>query len=80
MDALPYDAPGEVSMVSITNEQRQRVMTIFRQTVNTMGNVRGPEKAAYKSIVKDLEPIAAEIRVPPWLILQVLKEEVQGIA
>lgn len=45
-----------------------------------MGNVRGPERAAYKSIVKDLEPIAAEIRVPPWLILQVLKEEVQGIA
>ncbi len=67
-------------MVSITNEQRLRVMTIFRQTVNTMGNVRGPERAAYKSIIKDLEPIAAEIRVPPWMILQILKEEVRGLA
>ncbi len=60
----------------ISKAEEERVMTIFRQTVNAGGTVSNPEKQAFRSIVTDLLPIAQEIRVPPWKILVVLRDRV----
>ena len=57
-----------------TQSDRERVLNLFRQTMNTQPE-EPAERNAVRSILEDIHPISEEIHVDPEKIREVLRDE-----